>query len=507
MAKMLKDRYELIGELGKGGMGVVYRGRDTQLDREVAIKLLPPQLSQDPTFLQRFEREAKAVTSLEHNNIVPVYDFGQDRNQTFLIMRLLKGGDLKKKIENNPLSVPETIRVLRQVGSALDKAHANNIIHRDLKPGNILFDDDGNAFLGDFGIVKLTNESKSFTQTGGTLGTPYYMSPEQIREPQTIDHRADLYSLGVILYEMLTGNLPYDSESSFDLQNMHVNNPIPSLLANNSELPQALDDVIQKAMAKKREDRYDSAKALVNDLEVAATAPAVAVAPPAPEPEPEPEPEPVAAAPVPEPEPEPEPAPEPTPEPAPVVAKAAPAPAPASSSAPAAAPTTAPPQGGIPKWAYALGGIVIILIVFGIIAALGSGGDTPTVSATATVEEAIIEAGSTEEPAAEPTAASSEPEVVPINGEIQSEEPFCFDDENIGGRSVDIIVFPDQADFDPVIFIMNEAGDILDEQDANGDGGEEELLNFVVPDDNVHFICIAGFEGSLGSFNGEIVTR
>lgn len=507
MAKMLKDRYELIGELGKGGMGVVYRGRDTQLDREVAIKLLPPQLSQDPTFLQRFEREAKAVTSLEHNNIVPVYDFGQDRNQTFLIMRLLKGGDLKRKIENSPLTIQETIRILRQVGSALDKAHANNIIHRDLKPGNVLFDDDGNAFLGDFGIVKLTNESKSFTQTGGTLGTPYYMSPEQIREPQTIDHRTDLYSLGVILYEMLTGNLPYESESSFDLQNMHVNNPIPSLLAANSELPQALEDVIQKAMAKNREDRYDTAKALVNDLEVAATAPAPAAAM-APPPAPEPEPEPVVAEPEPEPEPAPvtaKPEPEPEPEPAPVMAKAAPTPA------PAVAPTPAPPKGGIPKWAYALGGIVIILVVFGIIAALGSGGDTPTVAATATVEEeAIIEADPTEEPAAEPTAASSQPDqpdVVPISGEIESEEFYCLDDENIGGRIVDIIVFPDQADFDPTIFIMNEAGDILDEQDANGDGGEEELLDFVIPDDGVHFICIGGFEGSIGTFSGEIVTR
>ena len=205
MSELTIGRYEIRDELGEGGMGTVYRAYDPTLGREVALKVLQPQLyREDPQFSMRFEREARTIASLEHSSIVSLYEFGEDGEWLYIVMRLMEGGTLRERLEQGPLGLEETIAIVRRIGSALDKAHSRGIVHRDLKPGNILFDEDGEAFLSDFGIVKAEDSTGLKTRTGMALGTPHYMSPEQL-DGKEVDGRSDIYSLGVVLYEMLSG--------------------------------------------------------------------------------------------------------------------------------------------------------------------------------------------------------------------------------------------------------------------------------------------------------------
>lgn len=259
-------RYVIRRELGRGGMAIVYVAYDPRFEREVALKLLPSYFVHEIDFRTRFEREAKTLARLEHYAIVPVYDFGQE-DSPYLVMRYMKGGTLKGRMKSGAISLDEAVEIIRRIGAALDATHAIGIIHRDLKPDNILFDEIDRAYLSDFGIVKLAESSKTFTKTGGILGTPAYMSPEQATGAKGIDERSDIYSLGVILYEMLAGKAPYEADTTVRLIMKHVTEPIPDILKENPSLPPACDAIIRRVMAKKPEERYDSCASLLEALD------------------------------------------------------------------------------------------------------------------------------------------------------------------------------------------------------------------------------------------------
>jgi len=267
MAKLI-GRYEIREELGRGGMSTVYLAYDPKLHREVAVKLMDQQLAIDPAFAARFTREARTVAALDHSAIVALYDFGEYEGWLYLVMPYMKGGSLKQQIARGPLSPQRSYGVLRRIGSALDKAHNKDIIHRDLKPGNILLDEEREAYLSDFGIIKVAKgDTEYLTQTGQTIGTFAYMSPEQLMgEP--IDGRSDLYALGVVLYEMLTGKHPYGDENTTDaaMAVAHTQKPIPDVTRDNPDLPPACKEIVFKALAKDADDRYSTGRDLTMDM-------------------------------------------------------------------------------------------------------------------------------------------------------------------------------------------------------------------------------------------------
>jgi serine/threonine protein kinase len=258
-------RYEIIREIGRGGMATVYLARDPVFERDVALKLLPREFLHDPTFIARFEREAKAIANIEHSAIVPVYDFGEEEGQPFLVLRYMIGGSMSDRLKEELLSLEEAEKIISRLAKALSEAHRRGMIHRDIKPGNVLFDQYGDAFLTDFGIVKLTQETSTYTG-GAIVGTPTYMSPEQARGDRDIDARSDVYALGAMLFEMLTGRPPYQSETFMGLAIKHINDPIPSILDLNPDLPADLDEFIQRAMCKDREGRYNNVLELAEAL-------------------------------------------------------------------------------------------------------------------------------------------------------------------------------------------------------------------------------------------------
>jgi tRNA A-37 threonylcarbamoyl transferase component Bud32 len=254
-------RYEILREIGRGGMATVYLARDPNFQREVAIKVLPHEALHDSTLYQRFQREARTIASLEHPAIVPVYDFGEEDGQPFLVMRYLNGGSLSAKIKAGPLPVAEAAKVMLRIGDALDAAHAKGIVHRDLKPANILFDQYGNAYLSDFGIAQLSEATSPLTGSA-ILGTPAYMSPEQIRGDGKVDGRADIYALGIVLFEMLTGKTPFKADTPAQMMMMHLANPTPRLPEEKSDLPDTINGVLIRAMAKDPDLRFQKASEL-----------------------------------------------------------------------------------------------------------------------------------------------------------------------------------------------------------------------------------------------------
>ena len=266
MAQQQFDRYQILAELGQGGMATVYRAYDPRFRREVALKILPSAFLNDPAFHARFEREAQSIAALEHPAIVPVYDFGEADGQPYLVMRLMTGGSLADRLEKTTLSLAEITRIFSRLAPALDVAHQHGIVHRDLKPANILFDQYDKPYLADFGIAKWASEgdaTKALTGTGATVGTPAYMSPEQV-QGQDLDGRSDVYALGVILFEMLTGKRPYEATTPMALAIKHVTDPVPTLTAHH--LPPTCQMVINRAMAKNPQERYGNAAALTQEL-------------------------------------------------------------------------------------------------------------------------------------------------------------------------------------------------------------------------------------------------
>lgn len=263
----LIGRYEVKSEIGRGGMATVFHAYDPRFERDVAIKVLPMAFTHDPQFRVRFEREAKMIALLEHPAIVPVYDFGEEDGQPYIVMRYMSGGSLTERLKDGPLTLAETTQLISRMAPALDAAHARNIIHRDLKPGNILFDQYGNAHLSDFGIARIVVEG-SATMTGeAILGTPAYMSPEQIQGDKKIDGRSDIYALGVLTYQMLSGQVPYQSDTPARVMMMHVLEPVPDIQKVMADLPAGVEAVISKSMAKAPEDRYSNAGEMAADLE------------------------------------------------------------------------------------------------------------------------------------------------------------------------------------------------------------------------------------------------
>ncbi len=257
------SRYEIRKELGRGGMATVYLAYDPLFERETALKLLKRDLLHDAQVRERFERETKIIARLEHPAIVPVYDVGKDNDQMFYVMRYMTGGSLSDRMTTT-LSLEESMRIIQRIASALDYAHNRGVIHRDLKPGNILFDDENNAFISDFGIAKLASGQTKLTSSG-IIGTPSYMSPEQA-VGDSVDSRSDIYSLGIILFEMLSGKLPYEATTPLAMVIKHTSEPVPHILDINPNLPSGIENVLEKAMAKNRDSRYATAAEMIADL-------------------------------------------------------------------------------------------------------------------------------------------------------------------------------------------------------------------------------------------------
>ena len=255
--------YRILALLGRGGMADVYRAEDERLGREVALKAVPPEFARDPERIERFQREVRAAAGLDHPGIVTVYEFGQGKGQHFYTMALMRGGDLKGQIRAHPegLAPDEARRVASAVAQALAYAHRRGFVHRDVKPENILFDEEGRPKLTDFGIARAMESGTRMTATGMSIGSPHYMSPEQAQGLQ-VDGRSDLYSLGVVLFEMLTGRLPFEAGNTLAAAYAHVNHPVP-------KLPAALGEwqpVVDRLLAKSPEDRYSSAEELAQVL-------------------------------------------------------------------------------------------------------------------------------------------------------------------------------------------------------------------------------------------------
>jgi serine/threonine protein kinase len=291
-------RYQIERQLGRGAMGVVHLAYDPNTKRQVAIKVLPRQLTTAPEFRVRFQREAKLVAKLEHNCIASVYDFGEYDGQPFIVMQYLPGGTLADRLSRGPLKLRAIAPIIERVAAALDEAHAQHIVHQDVKPGNILFNADDEAFLSDFGIAVIA-EAKANLMRDDVGGTPKYISPEQVQAlmmdqevpksrgflgrlldklrkgqgasaqaPQgpILDGRSDVYSLGIVLFETLTGYVPFEAATLFDTVMAHLTTPVPDIRQIKPGLPAACQDIIEKALAKDPDQRYQTAGELASDV-------------------------------------------------------------------------------------------------------------------------------------------------------------------------------------------------------------------------------------------------
>lgn len=262
-------RYQVLARLGRGGMADVYKGFQPSLDRYVAIKVLHPSMVEDPDFVQRFQREAKSVANLRHPNIVQVFDSDRQGEVYYMVMEFLDGPTLKSALEEvhrrgeeMPLKV--ALRIVADVGTALAYAHEMGVVHRDVKPANIMLDRTGRVILTDFGVAKMLTGTK-MTVTGTVLGTPAYMSPEQ-GSGQPGDARSDIYSLGVVLYELATGRLPYDADTPLAVLLKHVHDPLPLPRTVNPALPEEVERILLRALAKDPADRYPNVQAMLDDI-------------------------------------------------------------------------------------------------------------------------------------------------------------------------------------------------------------------------------------------------
>lgn len=258
-------KYDIIELLGRGGMATVYKGRQSEIDRFVAVKVLPPHPGQDPQFIERFQLEARTIARLQHPHILPLYDYGMEDDILYLATAYVSGGSLEDRIKQGAMPLGEVERLLRQIASALDYAHRQNVIHRDIKPGNILLDGEGHALLADFGIVKITGGDSRLTGTGGMVGTPAYMSPEQ-GTGVNITASVDIYALGAVVYEMITGEQPFQGDTPMQVVLKHINEPVPRLRDQRDDLPPALDRVLQRALAKLPQNRYKTAMEFAEDF-------------------------------------------------------------------------------------------------------------------------------------------------------------------------------------------------------------------------------------------------
>jgi tRNA A-37 threonylcarbamoyl transferase component Bud32 len=265
--------YRIDGQIGSGGMATVYKGHHTKLDRAVAVKIMHPNLLTDPSFKQRFDREARIIARLDHPNIVPVYDFNEHEGQPYIVMKQIDGLTLKQMLRTREPSMREVVRILRAVADALDYAHEQGVLHRDIKPSNIIIDASGTPYLTDFGLARLAQSGESTVSSDTVLGTPYYISPEQAQGLKDIGPEADVYSLGVVLYELLAGRVPFQSDTPYSTIHDHIYKTPPPLREYNPDVLPGVEAVVLRALEKDPRRRYASAGALVDALEAAIKSP------------------------------------------------------------------------------------------------------------------------------------------------------------------------------------------------------------------------------------------
>jgi serine/threonine protein kinase len=260
-------QYRITEKIGQGGMATVYKAYQPGLNRYVAVKVLPPIHAKQPGFSQRFRREAEAIANLNHPNILPVYDSGQEGEYSFIVMRYVKEARTLKEVMETPLNLRQVADLIGQIAAALDNAHRQGVIHRDVKPSNVLMDGDW-ALLTDFGLAKMTESSVKLTGTGVGVGTPAYMSPEQ-GQGLPVDHRTDIYSLGIVLFEILTRRIPHDAETPLAIIVKRMSEPLPLPRSLNPSIPEPVERVILKALAREPDGRFASAGALATALKEA----------------------------------------------------------------------------------------------------------------------------------------------------------------------------------------------------------------------------------------------
>jgi len=264
--RIYSNRYQVTHLIDRGGMALVYRAQDLLLSRAVALKILYPELSADPLFVERFRREAQAAANLSHPNIVPVFDWGEDNGTYFIVMELIDGTSLDRDLRGSrTLSPSRSAVIAAQVASALSYAHRSGVVHRDVKPGNILLTSDGQVKVTDFGIAQAVSSEDQFAEAGSVMGTATYFSPEQA-SGAPVDGRSDVYSLGVVLYEMLVGRPPFIGDSPVEVSSQHVNDPVPEPSQFNPEVPADLSAIVMEALAKSPSQRYQSADEFRSDL-------------------------------------------------------------------------------------------------------------------------------------------------------------------------------------------------------------------------------------------------
>ena len=257
--------YQILEIVGQGGMATVYRAHQLSMDRDVALKVLPRHLLRQANSLERFKREANIIARLEHRAIVPVHDYGEYEGLPYIVMRYMDGGAVAELLLHGPLSPQRALHIVEQIAPALDYAHQKGVLHRDLKPSNILLDANGDAYITDFGIARILGENAPSLTTSGVVGTPSYMSPEQA-QGHKLDGRSDVYALGVVLFEMLTGQRPFEGETPYSVAVKHVTEPPPSACKLNPNLPPSVERVLYKALEKDPERRFQTAAELAQAL-------------------------------------------------------------------------------------------------------------------------------------------------------------------------------------------------------------------------------------------------
>lgn len=256
--------YRIIEQLGQGGMATVFKAYHASLDRYIAIKVLHPAFGEDPAFEARFQREARVVAKLEHPNIVPIYDYAEHEKRPYLVMKFIEGSTLKAKLDQGPLASNEILGIVDAVGSALAYAHKRNVLHRDIKPSNVLVAEDGQIYLADFGLARIAQLGESTLSGDMIIGTPQYISPEQAMGVKDLDERTDLYSFGVMLYELVVGKVPFNADTPFAIIHDHIYSPLPLPRKVNPSVPEQVERVLLKALAKDRLDRYENVNQMVS---------------------------------------------------------------------------------------------------------------------------------------------------------------------------------------------------------------------------------------------------
>jgi serine/threonine protein kinase len=255
--------YRIVEKLGRGGMATVFKAYHASLDRYVALKVLHPAFMEDPNFRARFQREARVVAKLEHPNIIPVYDFAEEDGKTYLVMKFVEGETLKARLQKRPLTPAEGVKLIETVGEALAFAHKQGVLHRDVKPSNVMLADDGQIFLTDFGLARIASAGESTLSSDMMIGTPQYISPEQALGMRDLDAGTDIYSFGVLIYELVVGQVPFIADTPFSIIHDHIYTPLPLPRVLNPNVPESIERLLLKALAKDRDDRFETIEQMV----------------------------------------------------------------------------------------------------------------------------------------------------------------------------------------------------------------------------------------------------